>query len=129
MIEAAAFGIYDVTSWNANVTLEYGIARGLGTKAFIAFNPDRTDVAEVPSDVRGYDRLQYAELDELSSAIEDLVVNDLGTGGDICRSRRGRSAPSFCSHQGALRPHHKAACRTDWTAQGLRPASRPPQLG
>jgi hypothetical protein len=80
MIEGAALGIYDVTGWNANVTLEYGVAIGLGSKAFIAFNPERTDVGEVPSDVRGYDRLQYADLDQLSSAVEDLVVQELGTG-------------------------------------------------
>lgn len=80
MIEAAALGIYDVTGWNANVTLEYGVAIGLGARAFIAFNPERTDVADVPSDVRGYDRLQYTDLDELSSAVEDLFVQELGTG-------------------------------------------------
>jgi hypothetical protein len=81
MIESAAFGIYDVSQWNANVTLEYGVALGLGSKAFIAFNPERTDLGDVPSDVRGYDRLQYRDLDELSAAVEDVVVQELGTGG------------------------------------------------
>ncbi len=80
MIEGAAFGIYDVSGWNANVTLEYGYARGLGARAFIAFNPEKTDLADVPSDVKGYDRLQYTDLDGLSSAVEDLVVQELGTG-------------------------------------------------
>ncbi len=80
MIENAAFGIYDVSSWNANVTLEYGVARGLGSDAYIAFNPDKTDPNDVPSDVRGYDRLQYRDLDELQRAVEDLVVQVLGTG-------------------------------------------------
>lgn len=79
MIESAAFGIYDVSSWNANVTLEYGVARGLGAPAFIAFNPAQTDLADVPSDVRGYDRLQYGDFDELSAAVESLVVQELGT--------------------------------------------------
>jgi hypothetical protein len=80
MIESAAFGIYDVSHWNANVTLEYGMAVGMGRKAFIAFNPDRTDLGDVPSDVRGYDRLQYRDLDELTTAVESLVVQELGTG-------------------------------------------------
>jgi len=80
MIESAAFGIYDVSQWNANVTLEYGVARGLGSKAFIAFNPELTDLGDVPTDVKGYDRLQYRDLDELSAAVEDLVVQELGTG-------------------------------------------------
>jgi hypothetical protein len=81
MIESAALGIYDVTGWNANVTLEYGVAVGLGSKRFIAFNPASTDVADVPSDVRGYDRLQYGSFEDLSAAVEDLVVQELGTGG------------------------------------------------
>jgi hypothetical protein len=81
MIEDAAFGIYDVSQWNANVTLEYGIAIGLGSRAFIAFNPDKTDLGDVPADVRGYDRLQYRDLDDLSSAVEEVVVQELGTGG------------------------------------------------
>jgi len=80
MIEDAAFGIYDVSSWNANVTLEYGIAHGLGSDAYIAFNPEKTDLNDVPSDVRGYDRLQYRDLGELQRAVEDLVVQVLGTG-------------------------------------------------
>jgi hypothetical protein len=58
MIESAAFGIYDVSQWNPNVTLEYGVAVGLGAKRFIAFNPDKTNRGDVPSDVGGYDRLQ-----------------------------------------------------------------------
>jgi len=82
MIESAAFGIYDVSAWNANVTLEYGVARGLGAQAYIAFNPDKTDLGDVPTDVRGYDRLQYKSLDELAKAVEDLVVQELGTGGE-----------------------------------------------
>lgn len=81
MIESAALGIYDVSGWNANVTLEYGVAIGLSSKRFIAFNPALTDAGDVPTDVRGYDRLQYKDLDELSTAVEDLVVQELGTGG------------------------------------------------
>ncbi len=45
MIESAALGIYDVSGWNANVTLEYGVAIGLSSKRFIAFNPALTDAA------------------------------------------------------------------------------------
>lgn len=79
MINDAAFGIYDVSSWNANVTLEYGVARGLNAKAYIAFNPTKTDVGDVPSDVAGYDRLQYSSLAELSTQVSDLVAQVLGT--------------------------------------------------
>jgi len=80
MINDAAFGIYDVSAWNANVTLEYGVARGLNAKAYIAFNPDKTDVGDVPSDVKGYDRLQYTTLAELSKNVSQLVAQELGAG-------------------------------------------------
>lgn len=80
MINGAAFGIYDVSSWNANVTLEYGVARGLNADAFIAFNPDKTDPDDVPSDVRGFDRLQYRTLDDLSDRVSALVAQELGVG-------------------------------------------------
>lgn len=78
MIEEADFGIYDVTGWNPNVTLEYGIARGMAATAFVAFNPDRTEMADVPTDVRGYDRLQYSDFDGLSEAVATLVAQELG---------------------------------------------------
>lgn len=80
MIEQAAFGVYDVSGWNANVTMEYGMALGMGRKTFIAFNPAKTELGDVPSDVRGYDRLQYRDLEELTAKVESLVVQELGTG-------------------------------------------------
>lgn len=81
MINGADFGIYDVSGWNANVTLEYGVARGLNAKAYIAFNPDKTDPDDVPSDVKGYDRLQYSNLTELGERVSTVVAQELGTGG------------------------------------------------
>jgi hypothetical protein len=81
MINGADFGIYDVSGWNANVTLEYGVARGLSAKAYIAFNPEKTDLEDVPSDVKGYDRLQYTSLTELSEKVANVVAQELGTGG------------------------------------------------
>jgi hypothetical protein len=80
MIRETAFGIYDVSGWNPNVTLEYGIARGMRAKSFIAFNPDKTVVGDVPTDVRGYDRLQYTSFEELSDRVAELVAQELGTG-------------------------------------------------
>lgn len=81
MINGADFGVYDVSGWNANVTLEYGVARGLNAKAYIAFNPNKTDLGDVPSDVKGYDRLQYTSLHELSDRVSTVVAQELGTGG------------------------------------------------
>jgi hypothetical protein len=78
MIEKTAFGIYDVSGWNPNVTLEYGMARGQGAVTFIAFNPEKTDVGDVPTDVKGYDRLQYTDFDDLSDSVATLVRQQLG---------------------------------------------------
>lgn len=78
MIRETDFGVYDVSGWNPNVTLEYGAARGMGAVTFIAFNPDKTDRGVVPSDVAGYDRMQYRELEELSRLVAVLVVQELG---------------------------------------------------
>lgn len=78
MIRDTTFGIYDVSGWNPNVTLEYGLARGMGALAFIAFNPDVSGAENVPTDVQGYDRLQYADFEQLSAAVATLVTQQLG---------------------------------------------------
>ena len=70
------------------MTLEYGIARGVGAKAFIAFNPDKTELHDVPTDVRGYDRLQYTDFNELRPRCDS---RDTGT---WTRASAGRPAGS-----------------------------------
>ena len=75
------------------MTLEYGISRGLGAKAFIAFNPDKTERKDVPTGVRGYGRLQYTDFDELSDKVATLVTQELGRGPtsvDPMEADRGR---------------------------------------
>lgn len=75
LIRDCDLGIYDVTGWNPNVTLEYGLARGLKQPALIAFNPRLTNIHDVPSDVRGFGRLQYESLDELSQRLFSLLAD------------------------------------------------------
>jgi hypothetical protein len=82
MIKATSFGIYDLTRWNPNVTLEYGYARGLGRQAFIAFNPTVGDSTDVPADTRGYDRVQYQSFEELTQEVRRLVIQELGRPAD-----------------------------------------------
>ena len=91
MIRTAAFGIYDVSGWNPNVTLEYGMARGLSSRAFIAFNPAKTNREEVPADVRGYDRLQYTSFDDLNAKVASLVRQELGLPGSSDPLERDRA--------------------------------------
>lgn len=76
-IEESQFGIYDISGWNANVTLELGLAFGLSERAFIAFDPTKTPLEEVPADLRGFDRIQYESYTELEQRVADLVSQEL----------------------------------------------------
>lgn len=73
----SAFGIYDITGWNPNVALELGLALGLPKRAYIAFDPSKTELDEVPSDLRGMDRLQYGSYSELEEKVEQLIAQEL----------------------------------------------------
>ena len=75
-IRESRFGIYDISGWNPNVTLELGLAFGLSEKSFIAINPKQTDVDEVPADLRGIDRIQYTSYAELQAGLERLLAQE-----------------------------------------------------
>lgn len=75
-IRESRFGIYDISGWNPNVTLELGLAFGLGEKSYIAIDPSKTDIAEVPADLRGIDRIQYGSYTELSAGVERLMLQE-----------------------------------------------------
>lgn len=77
LIETSRFGIYDITGWNPNVTLELGLAMGMGERSFIAFDPSKTEIKEVPSDLRGIDRIQYASYHDLQTSLEALIGQEL----------------------------------------------------
>lgn len=72
-IRESQFGIYDITEWNPNVTLELGLALGMGEKVFIALNPSQTQLDDVPSDLKGVDRLQYSSFAGLEDELERLI--------------------------------------------------------
>jgi len=59
------FSIFDLSDWNPNVALELGLAEGLKRKAaknyYIVLNTRRSK--EVPSDIRGIQRLEYTSYD------------------------------------------------------------------
>jgi len=71
------FGIYDISGWNANVTLELGLAFGLNERAYIAIDPAKTPVQEVPADLRGIDRIQYASYAELQNQGGGLLAQEV----------------------------------------------------
>jgi hypothetical protein len=76
-IRSSRLGIYDISGWNANVTLELGLAYGMGEKAYVITNPKQHAAGEVPSDLRGLDRLQYTSFNQLQAAIEQILTQEL----------------------------------------------------
>ncbi len=77
MIAAAEFGIYDITGWNPNVALELGVALGRKERCFISFNPTVGGLDDVPSDIKGRDRIEYTSLTAYQDNVERLVAEHL----------------------------------------------------
>jgi predicted nucleotide-binding protein len=73
MILAADLSLFDVTSWNPNVALELGLAYALKRKFYILFNPQH-DGNEVPSDIRGIERIEYGSLSQLKSKLSIVLA-------------------------------------------------------
>ncbi len=76
-ITESQFGIYDISGWNPNVTLELGLAFGLGEPAYVVLDPSKTGVADAPSDLRGIDRLQYDSYSQLEERVGQLLAQAL----------------------------------------------------
>jgi hypothetical protein len=71
------FSIFDLSDWNPNVALELGLAEGLKRRAaknyYIVLNTRRSK--EVPSDIRGIQRLEYTSYDfKPEVGLGDLLV-------------------------------------------------------
>jgi len=74
-IRGTKFGIYDITSWNANVTLELGIAFGLQKNRYIIFNPSHTQ-GKILSDIAGFDRIDYTSFSSLEEGLTRLLSQE-----------------------------------------------------
>lgn len=48
----------------------------MNEKAYVIANPKQHAVGEVPSDLRGLDRLQYVSFSELQAAIEQILTHE-----------------------------------------------------
>jgi hypothetical protein len=77
MIRASRFSLFDITTWNANVALELGVAVGLQKDYYLLFNPTG-DKRDVPSDLGGIDRLQYGTYTELETVLTQLLIQQFG---------------------------------------------------
>lgn len=76
-IQTSRFGIYDITGWNPNVALELGLALGMNATSYIAFDPSKTNVSDVPSDLRGMDRMQYDSFSQFEERLTALISQEL----------------------------------------------------
>jgi hypothetical protein len=72
-IRGSDFSIFDISGWNPNVTLELGFAMAAGDQWYIAIDPSKTEVKEVPSDLRGLDRIEYGSYEELRNKLSILM--------------------------------------------------------
>lgn len=76
-IAKSDFSIFDLSDWNPNVALELGLAEGLKRTPqknyYIVLNTKRS--SEVPSDIRGLQRLEYTSYDfKPEVGLGDLLV-------------------------------------------------------
>lgn len=74
--ETAIFLFLTSQAGTPNVSLELGIAVGLGKKYFILFNAT-IDNSDVPSDIRGFDRIQYSSNTELEAKLNLLLKQEM----------------------------------------------------
>lgn len=64
-ITTADFCIFDVSTWNANVSLELGLADGVGAEYYILVN--KTLSKGVPADIQGIQRIEYETYDDFDN--------------------------------------------------------------
>lgn len=72
-IRGSDFSIFDISGWNPNVTLELGFAMAVSEQWYIALDPSKTETKEVPSDLRGLDRVQYSSYTEFENKLSILM--------------------------------------------------------
>jgi hypothetical protein len=81
-IRDADISLFDITGWNPNVALELGIAVGLGRRYFILLNHKLDQNKDVPSDIKGIDRVQYSSNSELEAKIMILIRQEMPQSND-----------------------------------------------
>jgi len=70
-IQTSLFGIYDISLWRPNVTLELGLAIGLFRPYLILLDKRHSD--DLPSDIKGFDRIDYASLADLETQLAEKL--------------------------------------------------------
>lgn len=104
-IRGSDFSIFDISGWNPNVTLELGFAMAASEQWYIAIDPGKTETKEVPSDLRGLDRVEYTSYTELKSKLTVLMEQRYpkrkrGTIDEYLDERRGEIRKFLTEHPG-----------------------------
>jgi hypothetical protein len=76
LIQECRFGIYDVSLWNPNVTLEWGLAVGLKRPTLLIV--DSVHSEDVPADLSGFDRIQYTSFNDLKDKLTRTLPGFIG---------------------------------------------------
>jgi hypothetical protein len=88
-IAECQFALCDVTGWNPNVCLEFGLAIGMGKPVHILYRTGRPGLLgrivgrsqvtpdDLPIDMRGYDRIDYANAQGLTLGLEKLIEQEM----------------------------------------------------
>ena len=61
-INGVDFSLFDISFWNSNVSLELGLAEGLGRDYYILVNHEQSRAKDVPSDLKGLQRIEYSSM-------------------------------------------------------------------
>ena len=72
-IQTCENGVFEITDLRPNVMLELGLAYGLG-KSIVLLTKD---VSKVPSDLKGLEVLEYKNLGQLETKLEDYIILNL----------------------------------------------------
>ncbi len=64
-IKAVDYCVFDISLWNPNVSLELGLAEGLGVEYYILLNQNLSK--GVPADIQGLQRIEYRNPQSLGS--------------------------------------------------------------
>jgi hypothetical protein len=93
-IRNSDLGLFDVSTWNPNVILELGLARGFGRPHRLLFRPEvpsgwfrlrPSNYARIPADLEGIERVQYFDAPSLRDRLNE-AVSDFKEGADLSRT-------------------------------------------
>ena len=73
LIKSVDFSFFDLSMWNPNVSLELGVAAGLTKDYYILVNSKLEK--DVPSDIKGIQRIQYSKLNGASDGLQEQIIN------------------------------------------------------